>query len=238
MFVQIIKCLEDNFSYILIDKNKNACVVDPSEPDPIINFVEKNNLNLKYILNTHHHYDHIGGNKEIKNKYNLKIVAFKNDLHRIPDVDISVGDNEQWEAESFKSRIIHIPGHTSGHICFFFEKEKIAFTGDTLFSLGCGRIFEGTYEEMFNSLKRLKELPLETKIYFGHEYTLKNSEFCLKFDRDNKKLKKKISEIHDKIKNSLPTVPSTIEDEIACNIFLRAKTVDEFSKLRDLKDNF
>ncbi len=191
MFVQIIKCLEDNFSYILIDKNKNACVVDPSEPDPIINFVEKNNLNLKYILNTHHHYDHIGGNKEIKNKYNLKIVAFKNDLHRIPDVDISVGDNEQWEAESFKSRIIHIPGHTSGHICFFFEKEKIAFTGDTLFSLGCGRIFEGTYEEMFNSLKRLKELPLETKIYFGHEYTLKNSEFCLKFDRDNKKLKKK-----------------------------------------------
>tara|TARA_B100000401_G_C52710938_1_gene673797 strand:- start:6 stop:722 length:717 start_codon:yes stop_codon:yes gene_type:complete len=238
MFVQIIKCLEDNFSYILIDKNKNACVVDPSEPDPIINFVEKNNLNLKYILNTHHHYDHIGGNKEIKNKYNLKIVAFKNDLHRIPDVDISVGDNEQWEAESFKSRIIHIPGHTSGHICFFFEKEKIAFTGDTLFSLGCGRIFEGTYEEMFNSLKRLKELPLETKIYFGHEYTLKNSEFCLKFDRDNKKLKKKISEIHDKIKNGLPTAPSRIEDEIACNIFLRAKTVDEFSKLRDLKDNF
>ena len=147
-------------------------------------------------------------------------------------------NNQIWSSESFKAKIIHIPGHTSGHICFFFENEKIAFTGDTLFSLGCGRIFEGTYEEMFNSLKKLKELPKETKIYFGHEYTLKNSEFCIKFDRDNNKLKKKISEIHKKIKNNIPTVPSTIEDEIACNIFLKAKTIDEFSKLRDLKDNF
>ena len=238
MLVETIKCLEDNFSYILIDKNKNACVVDPSEPDPIIDFVEKNSINLKYILNTHHHYDHIGGNKEIKKKYNLKIVASKNDLHRIPDVDISVDNNQVWEAENFKSKIIHIPGHTSGHICFFFENERIAFTGDTLFSLGCGRIFEGTYEEMFNSLNKLKRLPKETKIYFGHEYTLKNSEFCLKFDKDNNELKKKISEIRKKIKNNIPTVPSTMEDEIACNIFLRAKNIDEFSKLRDLKDNF
>ena len=238
MFVQIIKCLEDNFSYILIDKNKNACVVDPSEPDPIINFVEKNNLNLKYILNTHHHYDHIGGNKEIKNKYNLKIVAFKNDLHRIPDVDISVGDNEQWEAESFKSRIIHIPGHTSGHICFFFEKEKIAFTGDTLFSLGCGRIFEGTYEEMFRSLNKIKSLPMETKIYCGHEYTLNNSKFCIKHDPKNEKLKKKIENIRKKIKDGLPTIPTTIHEELDCNIFLRTKDLESFSKLRDLKDNF
>ena len=120
----------------------------------------------------------------------------------------------------------------------FFEKEKIAFTGDTLFSLGCGRIFEGTYEEMFSSLKKLKELPKETKIYCGHEYTLKNSEFCLKYDKNNKRLQKKINEIKNKVNNNIPTVPSTIDDEIACNIFLRAKTLGEFSKLRDLKDNF
>ena len=238
MQVETIKCLEDNFSYILIDKNKNACVVDPSESQPIIDFVEKNNIKLKYILNTHHHFDHIGGNNEIKKKYNLKIVAFKNDLHRIPNVDIPVKDNQIWTADNFKVKIIHIPGHTDGHICFFFENEKIAFTGDTLFSLGCGRIFEGTYEEMFTSLKKLKELPKETKIYCGHEYTLKNSEFCISLDKDNKRLKKMISEIKSKVKNSVPTVPSTIEDEIACNIFLRAKTIDEFSKLRDLKDNF
>jgi hydroxyacylglutathione hydrolase len=238
MLVETIRCLEDNFSYILIDQNKNACVIDPSESEPIINFVEKNNIKIKYILNTHHHFDHIGGNKEIKKKYNAKIVAYKNDLHRIPDVDISLKNNQIWTAENFKSKIIHIPGHTNGHICFFFENEKIAFTGDTLFSLGCGRIFEGTYEEMFSSLKKLKELPKETKIYCGHEYTLKNSEFCLKYDKHNKRLQKKINEIKNKVNNNIPTVPSTIEDEIACNIFLRAKTLGEFSKLRDLKDNF
>ena len=238
MLVETIRCLEDNFSYILIDQNKNACVIDPSESEPIINFVEKNNIKIKYILNTHHHFDHIGGNKEIKKKYNAKIVAYKNDLHRIPDVDISLKNNQIWTAENFKSKIIHIPGHTNGHICFFFENEKIAFTGDTLFSLGCGRIFEGTYKEMFTSLKKLKELPKETKIYCGHEYTLKNSEFCLKYDKNNKRLQKKINEIKNKVNNNIPTVPSTIEDEIACNIFLRAKTLGEFSKLRDLKDNF
>ena len=238
MLVETIRCLEDNFSYILIDQNKNACVIDPSESEPIINFVEKNNIKIKYILNTHHHFDHIGGNKDIKKKYNAKIVAYKNDLHRIPDVDISLKNNQIWTAENFKSKIIHIPGHTNGHICFFFENEKIAFTGDTLFSLGCGRIFEGTYEEMFSSLKKLKELPKETKIYCGHEYTLKNSEFCLKYDKNNKRLQKKINEIKNKVNNNVPTVPSTIEDEIACNIFLRAKTLGEFSKLRDLKDNF
>ena len=238
MLVETIRCLEDNFSYILIDQNKNACVIDPSESEPIINFVEKNNIKIKYILNTHHHFDHIGGNKEIKKKYNSKIVAYKNDLHRIPDVDISLKNNQIWTAENFKSKIIHIPGHTNGHICFFFENEKIAFTGDTLFSLGCGRIFEGTYEEMFSSLKKLKELPKETKIYCGHEYTLKNSEFCLKYDKNNKRLQKKITEIKNKVNNNIPTVPSTIDDEIACNIFLRAKTLGEFSKLRDLKDNF
>ena len=238
MLVETIRCLEDNFSYILMDQNKNACVIDPSESEPIINFVEKNNIKIKYILNTHHHFDHIGGNKEIKKKYNAKIVAYKNDLHRIPDVDISLKNNQIWTAENFKSKIIHIPGHTNGHICFFFENEKIAFTGDTLFSLGCGRIFEGTYEEMFSSLKKLKELPKETKIYCGHEYTLKNSEFCLKYDKNNKRLQKKINEIKNKVNNNIPTVPSTIEDEIACNIFLRAKTLGEFSKLRDLKDNF
>ena len=238
MLVETIRCLEDNFSYILIDQNKNACVIDPSESEPIINFVEKNNIKIKYILNTHHHFDHIGGNKEIKKKYNAKIVAYKNDLHRIPDVDISLKNNQIWTAENFKSKIIHIPGHTNGHICFFFENEKIAFTGDTLFSLGCGRIFEGTYEEMYSSLKKLKELPKETKIYCGHEYTLKNSEFCLKYDKNNKRLQKKINEIKNKVNNNIPTVPSTIDDEIACNIFLRTKTLDEFSKLRDLKDNF
>ena len=239
MKVEIIKCLQDNYSYLLInEKNQNACVVDPSEAQPIINFVEKKNINLKFILNTHHHHDHIGGNHELKKKYGVKIVGFKNDKDRIPKIDIFVENNQTWMNEDFEAKIIHIPGHTSGHICFYFSKDKMAFTGDTLFSLGCGRIFEGTYEQMFDSLNKLKKLPVDTKIYCGHEYTLKNSMFCLKYEKNNKNLEKKIFEIKDKLKNNLPTVPSTIGEALACNIFLRAKNLEEFSKLRDLKDNF
>ena len=239
MKVEIIKCLQDNYSYLIInEKHQNACVVDPSEAEPSINLVEKKNINLKFILNTHHHYDHVGGNNELKKKYGLKIVGFKNDKDRIPEIDIFVENNQTWMNEDFQAKIIHIPGHTSGHICFYFSKDKIAFTGDTLFSLGCGKIFEGTYEQMFESLNKLKKLPIDTKIYCGHEYTLKNSMFCKKYEENNKNLKKKIIEIEHKLKNNLPTIPSTIGEELACNIFLRAKNLEDFSKLRDLNDNF
>ena len=121
---------------------------------------------------------------------------------------------------------------------FIFLKKKKIFTGDTLFSLGCGRIFEGTCEQMFHSLKKIKKLPKDTKIYCGHEYTLKNSDFCISEDPNNLKLKEKIIEINEKIKNNLPTIPSILNDELECNIFLKANDIESFSKLRDLKDNF
>ena len=239
MRIEIIKCLQDNYSYLLIDDTKNiGCVVDPGEAAPIIKYVESNNIELKYILNTHHHYDHVGGNLELKKRYNSKIVGFKEDKNRIPDIDVLVKDNEKWKGENFEAKIYHIPGHTSGHIAFHFFLEKKIFTGDTLFSLGCGRIFEGTYEQMFNSLKKIKELPKDTQIYCGHEYTLQNSKFCESNDPDNLNLKSKIEEIKEKIKNGHPTIPSILSDEIECNIFLKAKDVESFSKLRDLKDNF
>ena len=239
MKVEIIKCLKDNYSYVIIDEKYNhACVVDPSEAEPIINFLENKNIKLKFVLNTHHHYDHVGGNNDLKKKYKIKIVGYKNDKKRIPNIDILLENNEIWKSENFEAKIIHIPGHTSGHICFYFIKEKIAFTGDTLFSLGCGRIFEGTYEQMYNSLNKLKKLPSDTKIYCGHEYTLQNSLFCSKYDKNNKNLRKKILEIKHKVKKNLPTIPSTLKEELAYNIFLRAKNLKDFSKLRDLKDNF
>ena len=239
MKIEIIKCLKDNYSYIIIDEiTKTACVVDPSEANPIINFFENKKINLKYILNTHHHYDHVGGNFELKKKYNSIIVGFKGDEERIPEIDILVEDNQILKKDNFEIKIYHIPGHTRGHIAFHFFKEKKIFTGDTLFSLGCGRIFEGTHEQMFFSLKRIKELPEDTEIYCGHEYTLQNSKFCIAHDSDNLKLKKKIKKIEEKLKNSLPTVPSILADEIECNIFLKAKDIKSFSKLRDLKDNF
>ena len=239
MKVEIISCLQDNYSYLIIDETNNlACVVDPSEARPIIDYLKNKNINLKYILNTHHHFDHVGGNEELKKKYNAIVVGYKHDSERIPEIDILLEDNEIWKRDNFVAKIIHVPGHTKGHICFNFYKEKLLFTGDTLFSLGCGKIFEGTYEQMFNSLKKIKALPLDTKIFCGHEYTLNNSKFCIKYDNENLSLQKKIQDIEIKLNDSLPTIPSTLKEEIDCNIFLRAKDLKTFSKLRDLKDNF
>jgi len=239
MNIEIIKCLKDNYSYLIIDeKTKSACVVDPSEAKPIINYIEKNKIYLKFILNTHHHYDHVGGNKDLKKKYNAKVIGFEGDKDRIPEVDICLKDRETWKNKNFEFKIFHIPGHTSGHICFNFFKEKLLFTGDTLFSLGCGRIFEGTYEQMFNSLELIKSFSLETKIYCGHEYTLKNSDFCSIHDKENSKLTEKIISIKEKLNKGLPTIPSTLKEELETNIFLKCNSIESFSKLRDLKDNF
>ena len=239
MKIKIVRCLQDNYSYLIIDQKTNeACVVDPSEADPVINFCEENKIKIKYILNTHHHYDHVGGNKEIKKFYNSKILGFENDKDRIPEIDILLKDQEVWKKDNFETKIFHIPGHTTGHICYHFFNEKILFTGDTLFSLGCGKIFEGTYSQMFKSLSLFKKFSLDTKIYCGHEYTLQNSKFCLQYDPQNKMLINKILEIKKNLSQGNPTLPSTIKDELDCNIFLRANDVKSFSKLRDLKDNF
>ena len=239
MKVKIIPCLKDNYSYLIIDdKNHRSCVIDPSEAMPIIEYLEKNNIKLDFILNTHHHYDHVGGNKELKEKYDAKVVGYIDDKKRIPEIDITVKNNQIWKEKKFEAKVVHIPGHTSGHICFYFFNEKNIFTGDTLFSLGCGRIFEGTYSQMFTSLNFFKNLPLDTNIYCGHEYTLKNSNFCINYDKENSDLKDKIKLIKKKLDNNLPTMPTTIKEELDCNIFLRSKDVKSFSKLRDLKDKF
>ena len=239
MKIEIISCLQDNYSYLIIDEtNNNACVVDPSEANPVINFLEKKNINLKYILNTHHHFDHVGGNADLKKKYNSTVVGYKHDAKRIPGIDILVDDNQIWKADNFEAKIMHIPGHTTGHISFYFFNEKLIFTGDTLFSLGCGKIFEGTYEQMFLSLNKLKKLPEDTMIYCGHEYTLQNSKFCISHDSNNLNLQNKIKKIKENLDNNIPTIPTILKDELECNIFLRAKNVESFSKLRDLKDNF
>ncbi len=253
MHVTPILCLKDNYAYIINDNNsKTVGVVDPSESKPIISFLTKNNLKLNYILNTHHHFDHVGGNAELKKLYNAKVVGFDGDKHRIPEIDITLKNNEKWNFGDSLVKIFHIPGHTLGHICFFFEKEAIVFTGDTLFSLGCGRIFEGDYKQMFNSLNKIKNLPKSTNIYCGHEYTYKNAEFCSKHDENNINLKKKFEIIKKLRSKNLPTIPTTLEDELNTNIFLRCdqndlkiklnmenqEDIEVFKKIRDLKDSF
>ena len=253
MQITPISCLTDNYAYIINDSNsKTIGVIDPSEAQPIISFLEKKNLKLNYILNTHHHFDHIGGNYELKKKYNAKVVGFDGDKHRIPGIDITLKNNQKWNFGNSIVKILHIPGHTLGHICFFFEKEKIAFTGDTLFSLGCGRIFEGNHKQMLISLNKIKKLPKDTKIYCGHEYTYKNAEFCMKYDGKNLDLIKQFEKIKKLRAKNLPSIPSDLEDELKSNIFLRCDQNDlkiklgmeneedfkVFKKVRDLKDTF
>ena len=252
MIVEIIPCLNDNYSYLIHEAETGiTSIVDPSEfnaCDKIINKYKK----LDFILNTHHHADHIGANLELKRKYNSKILGFNLDKNRIPGIDILLKENQNHKIGNLEFKVIFVPGHTKGHIAFFFEKEKIAFTGDTLFSLGCGRVFEGTHEEMFNSLNKIKKLPPDTKVYCGHEYTNSNLNFCLEYDSNNTNLKYKKIEIDKKLSFNQPTIPSTISDEIKTNIFLRcndpeikhrlglkdSSDVEVFSKLRDLKDSF
>ena len=252
MKIEIIQCLSDNYSYLIFEKETNTVsIVDPSEFN-VCDEVIKKYKKLDYILNTHHHADHVDGNIELKKKYNSKILGFSGDNKRIPGIDISLNENQKQKIGNLEFKVIFIPGHTQGHIAFYFEKEKIIFTGDTLFSLGCGRVFEGTHVDMLSSLSKLKVLPSEIKIYCGHEYTRTNLNFCLKYDPNNSLLKEKSIEINSRLKNNLPTIPTTIGEELKTNIFLRydnsdvkqglnlkdSKDLEIFSKLRDLKDTF
>ena len=188
----------------------------------------------------------------LKKKYGAKILGFEKDKKRIPEIDIFLQDKQEFKIGSLNFKTIFIPGHTSGHIAFYLEKEKIVFTVDTLFSLGCSIVFEGTYQQMFSSLNKIKSLPEDTKIYCGHEYTKNNFKFCIKFNPNNDYLKDKEKTLEAKIKDGKPTIPSTIKEEIQTNIFLRYDDVDVkdalnlknasdleiFTKLRVLKDKF
>ena len=253
MDIEIISCLNDNYSYLIKDYQTNTvAIVDPSEFGPCDKKINQKHKKLDFILNTHHHFDHVGGNAELKKKYGSKILGFEKDQKRIPSIDILLSDGQEFKIGSLSFKTIFIPGHTLGHVAFYFEKEKVIFTGDTLFSLGCGRVFEGTYQQMFDSLNKIKNLPEDTKVYCGHEYTKNNLDFCLQFDPSNKHLIDKKKVIIKNLKERKPTIPSTIKDEIQTNIFLRyddlnvkgllnlknASDLEIFTKLRDLKDNF
>ncbi len=249
----IIKCLSDNFSYLIRDEKTNTVgVVDPSEFEAVDFEISKTYKKLDFILNTHHHQDHIGGNRDLKKKYNAKVICSSYDKKIIPDNDINKNDGDNFSFGETNFKIIHIPGHTNGHIAYYSKKNDIIFTGDTLFSLGCGRIFEGTFKQMFESLEKIKNLPKNTMIYCGHEYTKKNGEFCISIDSENQNLKRRIQEVINRNKKNEPTIPVSLNKEIETNIFLRCENeqiknnlkmlnnskFEVFKKLRNLKDKF
>ncbi len=238
----VISCLKDNYTY-LITWGNNSLVVDPAEARSV--FQALDNQNLSYILITHHHADHVGGNLEIKAKTRALIIGTDS---RIPGIDKTLTPPQTLNIGPYQIDIIPTPGHTQTHVAYHFPKEKWLFCGDTLFAGGCGRIFEGTVEQMFSSLQALAALPDDTKAYCGHEYTKNNLEFALSVEPDQLAVKKKLRDIQ----NQKVTIPSTIGEEKATNPFLRTNDpnltarlnldspteVEVFAALRELKDEY
>ena len=248
-----IPVLTDNYIYLIHDPvSGETAAIDPALAQPVLDVLNKKGWRLTYILNTHHHWDHVGGNLELKQKTGCKIIAAQSDRDRIPGIDIGVNEDDIISLGSHSARVISTPGHTSGHIVYHFAEDCALFCGDTLFVMGCGRLFEGTAEQMWDSLQKLKALPPSTRIYCTHEYTQANGRFALSVEPDNSQLQQKMIEVQQLRAENKPTVPSTIEDERATNPFFRADSksiqltlgleeqspVRVFTELRKRKDSF
>lgn len=239
--IDIIDALhvEDNYNYLLRDEaSGKVAVVDASDAEPILAALKEKGWGLDYILTTHHHWDHVSGVPKLIRETGAKVVGYEGDAERIPHLDIAVNEKSGFALGETHFDVMFIPGHTLGHIAYYSEQAQLLFPGDTLFSIGCGRMFEGTPDMMHKSMQKLAALPDETRIYAGHEYTLANLKFALSREPENAALlayQEKTQTLRDK---GLPTLPSLMKDEKALNPFLRAKSADEFGALRSAKDNF
>jgi hydroxyacylglutathione hydrolase len=249
--IELVPCLKDNYAYLVHDADaKLTAVVDPSEPEPVRQALAKHGWTLTHILNTHHHFDHTGGNLPLKEQYGAKVVGPEKDRERIPGIDAGVSEAAPWSFGARGVPVMEIPAHTRAHIAFVFD--DAVFTGDTMFAMGCGRLFEGTPAMMWASLSKLMTLPDETKVYCGHEYTLSNGRFALTLEPSNAALAKRMREVEALRAKGAPTIPSTIGLEKKTNPFLRpdsaeirrslglihASDVDIFAETRKRKDNF
>lgn len=255
MKVVQIPLLRDNYGYLVVcEKTGEAAVVDPSEGEPVLRQVEKEKVRLKAILNTHHHRDHTGGNPFLLERLSLEVYGHKVDQGRVPGMSQPLEDGDEIKIGEIKAKVLFIPGHTRGHVAYLFENRL--FSGDTLFVAGCGRLFEGTAEQMLASLSRLRSLPGDTLVYCGHEYTEKNLQFALTVEPKNPKLAEKMQKVRALRVNGVSTVPSTMAEEWETNPFLRwdsreirehlkknlptlsLEPVSVFAQVRKLKDQF
>ncbi|MAQ70880.1 MAG: hydroxyacylglutathione hydrolase [Alphaproteobacteria bacterium] len=236
--ITLIPALSDNYIVYFETNDGLSVIVDPGDASPVENFLKKKGEKLDVILNTHHHYDHTDGNLYLKDKYGAELWGPVYEKNRIRGMDKMLEGNVSYKLGGEALDVIHTPGHTSGHICFYFPQSSVLFAGDTLFSLGCGRVFEGSMEEMHSSLQKLNLLPDDTAVYCGHEYTLSNVEFATFLHPDDHDLREELNSIQKKRDKGSPTIPSSLAYEKRFNPFLKAKTPGEFSRAREAKDNF
>ena len=225
--IRQIPVLDDNYVYLVREPVSGAvAVVDPALSDEIMAEADKLGWRITHILNTHHHSDHIGGNESIKAATKCTIVGPAHDPDRIPGMDIQVKDGDVYQFGAESAQVFFVPGHTRGHIAYWFKDSDALFCGDTMFSIGCGRLFEGTPQQMWTSLSRLRELPPTTRIYCAHEYTASNVRFAVSIDPNNAALRAYEAEVKAKRARNEPTIPSTLKLERAANPFLRADAAD------------
>ena len=248
-----IPVLSDNYVYLAHEPRSGAtAVVDPAVTQEVLAAAKARGWTITHILNTHHHGDHTGGNLEIKKATGCTIVGPKADKGRIPGIDVEVDEGDTYDLGEARAKVFFVPGHTRGHIAFWFEESDALFCGDTLFAMGCGRLFEGTPAQMWTSLQKLRALPDATRVFCAHEYTQSNGRFALSVEPQNARLVARMKEVVAKRERGEPTVPSTLAEEKATNPFLRPDSIDlqatigmaggdlvsVFAETRARKDNF
>ena len=251
--IEQFMCRSVNFGVLVRDPaSGDVALVDAPEEAPILAAVKRTGWTPKLILTTHHHVDHVGANLALKQRFGLRIVGPEAEKDKIPGIDGTVGQGSTVPFGGETAQVISTPGHTAGHVCYYFPASKVAFTADTLFALGCGRLLEGSAQAMYESLKKLAALPADTTVYCGHEYTLANARFALTIDPGNAALQARAKKIEALRAQDKPTLPTTIGEELATNPFLRwgdpqirrhlgmenATDAEVFAEIRKRKDNF
>lgn len=237
--IELFQCLSDNFGVLIHDPSTGqTAAIDAPEEGPIRDALQRRGWNLTHIFVTHHHHDHVGGIAALKSQFGAKVLGPTREKDKIEGLDQTFDDGDTFEFAGRPVHVISTPGHTLGHICYHIPADKLLFAADTLFALGCGRVFEGTMDDMWKSLTKLAALPDDTRVYFGHEYTQSNARYAVTVEPDNAALIARAAEIDKASAEGRFTAPTTIGAEKETNPFLHADSAERFAEIRKGKDNF
>lgn len=236
--VHRIPALSDNYIWLFAYAPGQAAVVDPAVAEPVLAFADAHGLRITHILNTHWHGDHVGGNLAIREATGCAIWGPAGEAAKIPGIDLPLEDGARIRLGAVDGEVLFVGAHTAGHIAYWFPEPKLLFPGDTLFAMGCGRLFEGTAADMFRALRRLSALPDDTRVFCAHEYTLSNARFAITVEPKNDRLARRLREVAEAREKGDATVPFLLSEELATNPFVRARDVEELAERRRAKDAF